>query len=450
VPRPLRLLCAAALYGALAAPTTAAAPLVGIRTSSASGLVPFTATLTAPGGALAYRWEFGDGSRGEGQVVTHTWRRAGRYAVRLTSASETGELAQTKVSVTAFRLALSAPKVADFGGVVHFRGRITPAVSGAAYLRRGTRIIARPRLRPGGRFRAATHLASPGPYSVTLAGVQSAPVSVVVRPLIEAALSGPPIVGVPLALRVGAQPAAAGRLELRVSRGGVERLRRTYARGRLVHLGTPAPAFVAVQLVLHPAPGYAPAARALRFSVLPAQLSLGSHGPAVRALQLRLRDLRYALRGVSGSFGYDTYEAVVAFQKTGGLPRTGTVGPEVWRALARAHVPAPRLPTGTHIEVDKTRQLLLEVANGQVQRTLTVSTGATGNTPVGTFHIYRKVAGYDWVLYYPLYFIGGFAVHGYPDVPPYPASHGCVRIPMWLAPSVFARFGYGTTVLVYT
>jgi lipoprotein-anchoring transpeptidase ErfK/SrfK len=59
------------------------------------------------------------------------------------------------------------------------------------------------------------------------------------------------------------------------------------------------------------------------------------------------------------------------------------------------------------------------------------------------------VTGFDWVLYYPSYFIGGFAVHGYPDVPPYPASHGCARIPMWIAQTVYAQTPYGSAVYVY-
>ena len=33
-------------------------------------------------------------------------------------------------------------------------------------------------------------------------------------------------------------------------------------------------------------------------------------------------------------------------------------------------------------------------------------------------------------LYNPLYFNGGIAFHGAYSVPGYPASHGCVRIPM--------------------
>ena len=112
-------------------------------------------------------------------------------------------------------------------------------------------------------------------------------------------------------------------------------------------------------------------------------------------------------------------------------------------------VPRARYP-GNHIEVDKARQVLFVVRDGKVALVVAVSTGATGNTPLGLWHVYRKVTGFDWVLYYPNYFLRGFAVHGYPDVPPYPASHGCVRIPMWVATRVYGDIALGTAVYVYT
>jgi lipoprotein-anchoring transpeptidase ErfK/SrfK len=34
-------------------------------------------------------------------------------------------------------------------------------------------------------------------------------------------------------------------------------------------------------------------------------------------------------------------------------------------------------------------------------------------------------------------------------VPPYPASHGCVRIPLWFAPGLYSRWPVGTTIRVY-
>ena len=108
-----------------------------------------------------------------------------------------------------------------------------------------------------------------------------------------------------------------------------------------------------------------------------------------------------------------------------------------------------RATRGDHIEIDKARQVLFVVRDGKVALTVATSTGATGNTPLGEWHVYRKVAGFDWVLYYPSYFLRGFAVHGYPDVPPYPASHGCARIPMWIAQTVYDDIPDGSAVYVY-
>jgi lipoprotein-anchoring transpeptidase ErfK/SrfK len=48
-----------------------------------------------------------------------------------------------------------------------------------------------------------------------------------------------------------------------------------------------------------------------------------------------------------------------------------------------------------------------------------------------------------------MYFLRGFAIHGYPSVPADPASHGCVRVPMWIAPRLFVQFTYGQTVYLY-
>ena len=86
---------------------------------------------------------------------------------------------------------------------------------------------------------------------------------------------------------------------------------------------------------------------------------------------------------------------------------------------------------------------------GKAVLVVPVSTGATGNTPVGVWHVYSRVAGWSWVLWYPTYFLRGFAIHGYPDVPPYPASHGCVRVPMWVATRLYAMDPYGFTVYIY-
>ena len=89
-----------------------------------------------------------------------------------------------------------------------------------------------------------------------------------------------------------------------------------------------------------------------------------------------------AASGVDSGFGYKTYEAVIAFQKMQGLPRTGRVELAFWRALWQNAAPRPRVRRGDYLEVDKSRQVVLEVRDGQVVDVIHASTGATGNTPV--------------------------------------------------------------------
>jgi hypothetical protein len=195
------------------------------------------------------------------------------------------------------------------------------------------------------------------------------------------------------------------------------------------------------------AAGYAPVSASLSVPVVQPSLRPGSRGASVRALEDRLAELHYAVRR-DGVFGVDDRDALLAFQKVEGLPRSGLADVALWRRLYTAHVPRARYG-GDHVEVDKARQVLLVVRGGNVVLVVPTSTGATGNTPLGTWHVYRKVQGFDWVLYYPSYFLRGFAVHGYPDVPPYPASHGCARVPMWIATTVYAEMPPGSTVYVY-
>jgi lipoprotein-anchoring transpeptidase ErfK/SrfK len=179
-------------------------------------------------------------------------------------------------------------------------------------------------------------------------------------------------------------------------------------------------------------------------------LSLGARGDAVLALKRLLVARHYVLRAVNRYYSFDTYEAVLAFQKVHRLARTGRVASWLWPKIANSGVPHAHVASGSHVEVEKTRQVLYEVRNGIVKRVVHISTGATGNTPVGRWHVYLKTPGLNsHGMYYSNYFLRGFAVHGYASVPPYPASHGCVRTPMWFAPGFYARWGLGTTIYVF-
>ncbi len=181
-------------------------------------------------------------------------------------------------------------------------------------------------------------------------------------------------------------------------------------------------------------------------------LSSGSSGPFVRLLETRLVELHYRLAGsTDGRYDFRTADAVVAFHKVQGMARTFTVDEATWRRLA-----APRLPRarrdwhGFHFEVDQAKQLLYTVEDGDVTNVLHVSTGAGGTTHDGTFRVFSKIAGFsEHRLYYPSFFDGERALHGWPEVPTYAASHGCVRIPFWNAKWVYALADYGVRVVIY-
>jgi N-acetylmuramoyl-L-alanine amidase len=426
----------------------AAPPVISAQATPGIGQAPLEVTLTATGTADSFSWNLGDGSQAEGRVVRHAYA-TGRYTATVT-ATAGGESAQASVTVTALTLSLTAPRAGTYGRRVLLAGRLTPALPRARVsLLSGERVVATASANRVGKVRFRTRLGVSPTFQARFGDIASNAVAPAVRPALDTALPRARMVGQRLVLRAQVRPAGAGTITARVWRPGRKPLTyRLGARGAVRLPSRPAGAYV-VRVSVAPATGFAATSRDLRATVHVPYLALGSRGPSVRALERRLAELAYALGGIDGLYSYDTYDAVLAFQKVNGLARTGRIDPYVWKRLQSAHRPRPRYPRGSHIEVDKQRQVLLEVRDGRVIRVVHVSTGATGNTPVGRWRVYRKVVGWDWVLWYPMYFLRGFAIHGYPSVPVYPASHGCVRVPMWVAPRLFARNSYGQTILVY-
>ena len=121
---------------------------------------------------------------------------------------------------------------------------------------------------------------------------------------------------------------------------------------------------------------------------------------------------------MGSTFTTQVKDSVMAFQKAYRLSRTYVFNTECWRRLDGAKTIKPRYTSpSTHIEVDKGRQILMIVKGGDVWGIICVSTGATGNTPEGTFHIQQKhpftTSGYGGILMRTMGFIGDFAIHGY-------------------------------------
>ncbi len=185
--------------------------------------------------------------------------------------------------------------------------------------------------------------------------------------------------------------------------------------------------------------------------------SVGSRGPHVMWLEQRLADLTYRPGPVDGVFDDRTRHAVIAFQKWEGLSRDGEVGAQTWTRMMTAARPTPvRTGSGVWIEVNLTRQVFLYVENGVVTRTLPTSTGRSFVYRSSPYTVQRKPIA-DGPRYRALYLNPGYvlAIHGYPSVPTYPASDGCVRLPKPDMDDLREMDGYapmvpdGTKVYIY-
>jgi PKD repeat protein len=432
------------------APAANAAPAVSVQASPEVGQAPLDVTLTATGDAVAYHWQLGDGASADGPIVHHRYE-AGRYTATVTATGVDGTTATASVTVTALKLTLTGPRMATYGKRAPFAGRIAPALRGAPVtLYSGETAVKTAKADKKGRFHFRVRLAAPGTLTARYGPASSGPIAVPIRPGLDVALPRSAMVGRRLVLRAVLRPRGSGALGVRIWRSGHELRPREFGDKAVLRLSTGRVADYVVKISVSPSGPFSPRTAQVRSSVFLPYLSMGSRGASVRILERRLADLHYALRGVDGFFADDTRDAVLAFQKVHGMARTGSVSPAFWRSLAAARVPHPRYRGGHHIEVDKTRQVLFEVSGGKVVRIVHVSTGATGNTPVGRWHVYSKVPGFlPSGMFYSSFFLRGFAIHGYHSVPPYPASHGCVRTPIWIAPSLFAWNFYGETIYVY-
>jgi PKD repeat protein len=448
------LACAVVLL-ILVPAATGATPQVSIQATPTTGAAPLHVSFAATGDAASYHWDFGDGVSGDGQTAEHTYA-AGRWTVTLTARSGAGETASQTAVVTASGLTLTGPNPARYNRRVVFRGALVPAERGVGIALVGPRgKIAGTKTLADGRYSIKAKVKLPGQYVATSDRAQSAQLALRVVPKLVTGLTGSGTRDSRFFFTARLVPAGAGTLAVAIARGQDVLVDRSFTGPVRIKLDTRRLASYRIRTELMPAEGYAGTVRVLRANVVLPRLALGARGTSVAQLGGQLRRLHYAAPS-GGTFDGRMLDAVYAFQKVHGLPRTGVVDARFWRALSNPRVPVPRFAQpATHLEVNKGLQVLYVVRGSRVSLILPISTaGISGTfTPVGRFAVYRKVVGFDpsplGTLFDPLYFTGGYAIHGNPSVPPYPASHGCVRVPMWLAPLLYGTVPYGEIVYVY-
>jgi N-acetylmuramoyl-L-alanine amidase len=185
----------------------------------------------------------------------------------------------------------------------------------------------------------------------------------------------------------------------------------------------------------------------------------------VREAEQLLNDLGYWTGPIDGRMDTASRHALIAFQKVEGRKRTGRLTTDELDALRSAHRPTPRDKSYAHIEIDLERQVLFVIGDtGKVTKVLPVSTGngkeftsegwtRDAITPKGRFKVHNKIKGWRksplGMIYYPVYFLSGIAIHGYSSVPVTAASHGCVRIPIFAAKEFYDMIPIGMYVIVH-
>jgi peptidoglycan hydrolase-like protein with peptidoglycan-binding domain len=185
------------------------------------------------------------------------------------------------------------------------------------------------------------------------------------------------------------------------------------------------------------------------------QAGAGERGTKVLLLQRELLQQGYATP-VTGYYDDGTARAVLAFRKVNNLGWDGYASTAVYAKLLRNQGAFKlRYPKagkdGKHVEFDWSRQVVVLAKGGKPYRTYHTSSGKPSTPTVfGTYRFYLKTPGTNAKgMVYSSYFVGGYAIHGYADVPSYAASHGCLRVPIPNAIQIFDWIDVGDPIFLY-
>jgi peptidoglycan hydrolase-like protein with peptidoglycan-binding domain len=193
-------------------------------------------------------------------------------------------------------------------------------------------------------------------------------------------------------------------------------------------------------------------AKSKKFSLKYIDLDPGDRGPAVKLFNKLLRDQGYYNTDKS-VYSSHTERAVMAFRKVNGMERNFNADPGIFKTLAegKGGFKAKYPNASKHTEVDISKQVMALVSGGEVKYVFHIATGAAATpSDQGAFTYYRKDPGFNSIgMYYSVYYNRGEATHGYHSVPPYPASHGCIRNPIPDSIFIYNWIDLGDKMYVY-
>ncbi len=192
-------------------------------------------------------------------------------------------------------------------------------------------------------------------------------------------------------------------------------------------------------------------AKPVRLTAVRPSAGPGAKGAAVRLLQSRLAAMHYVVPR-TGVYDAGTGRAVMAWRKLAGLSRTTIATKEVFTGLlaGRGRFKVRHPGDGRHVEARLNSQVLALINGSRVERIYHTSSGAPATPTIrGKFRVYLKTPGINAKgMVHSSYFIRGYAIHGYASVPPYNASHGCLRVPVPNARSIYDWLRIGDVVWV--
>jgi hypothetical protein len=189
-----------------------------------------------------------------------------------------------------------------------------------------------------------------------------------------------------------------------------------------------------------------------KIEVLAPHASFGSGGTFVRLIQERLSRLHFYIPQ-TGRYDDGMAWALDAYHRLRGWGTSRDLDSRTIKAILDGagafHIRFPG--HGKHAEGDLGKQLLALINGNKVYWILPISSGKPSTpTILGDYHIYRRDPGYNSEgMYYSDYFIRGYAIHGYDPSPDYPASHGCLRLPIPDAIPVYNWLAMGDWVDTY-